>query len=191
MARKVKAGDNTYNARRRYYRQAERYEQQASKASSAVESSRLAYLARRALEKAIATYEDPTKAKFSKPIQDLASRLSPRKPVRKPTAAQKARLVGESRAKATVSGIKDEQERREIEARDILDSPIGKRIYGALVDIWKDADDRDAAIMDYFGVDSMMDVIEALERMGFDLYSDPESQEKYDEIRTALEYALK
>lgn len=189
------ASDDAYNARRRYYRQAERYEKRASEAGTPIEAGRLRKLATRSLEKAIATYEDPTKAKMSRPIQELSQRLSPRKPLRPASAKARKQLIDESESRATVSGMTDD-ELRDAEAADILSgSIVGKRLYGALVDIW-DKDDvgwenRDDAIKEYFGVDSMMDVIEAIEDMGIDIYADPESQERYDEIRTAIEAAFK
>lgn len=194
-ARAFKKGDAAYNARRRYYRQAERYEKQATQAGTPIEAGRLLKLATRSLEKAIATYEDPTKAKMSRPIQELSQRLSPRKLLRPASANVRKQLIEESKSRATIGGMTDD-ELRDAEAADILSgSIVGKRLYGALVDIW-DKDDvgwenRDDAIKEYFGVDSMMDVIEAIEDMGIDIYADPESQERYDEIRTAIEAAFK
>lgn len=194
MARSKKRGrsdasDDVYNARRRYYRQAARYEKQATKAGTAIEAGRLRKLGARSLEKAIATYEDPTKAKLSRPIQELSKSLQPRKPLKQPSATYQKKLIDDSE-KATVKGM-SAYERREAESEDILTGQIGRRVYGAFVDIWKDADmDRNEAILKHFGAASMMDVIEAIEDAGIDIYADPESEIKYDEIRTAVELAF-
>ena len=185
-SRARKAGDAAYNARRRYARQAERYAKEA-RGASGVEKGRLETLARSNLERALATYQNPSKAKGSKLIRDLARELNPRVPTRKISEGALSQLIAESFA-AKDEVRDDDAIRRELEAEDILSSDIGNRIYGALVDIWKDSDyaDRNQAIMDYFRVDSMADVIEAIEDAGIDLYADPEDMERYQEIRTAI-----
>lgn len=184
------ASDDAYNARRRYYRQAQRYERQAAKASTPTEAGRLRKLGARALEKAVKTYEDPTKARVSRPIAELQKSLQVEKPLRKPSENYRQLIIDESKKKATVKGMTD-FERKETEASEILTGAIGRRVFGATSEIWKDAEDREDAILKYFGAASMMDVIEAIEDAGIDLYSDPESEQKYDEIRTAIELAFK
>lgn len=184
------ASDDAYNARRRYYRQAQRYERQAAKASTPTEAGRLRKLGARALENAIKTYEDPTKARVSRPIAELQKSLQVQKPLRKPSANYRQLIIDESKKKATEKGMTD-FERREAEASEILTGAIGRRVFGAMSEIWKDAEDREDAILEYFGAASMMDVIEAIEDAGIDLYSDPESEQKYDEIRTAIELAFR
>lgn len=185
-SRAMKAGDLAWNARRRYARQAERYAKQA-RGASGIEKSRLENLASSALEKALQTYEDPSKAKSSM-ITDLAKELDVRIPTRKPSEKRRSRAIEESEELALESSLSDDETRRELEAQSILSSDIGNRIYGALVDIWKDSDyvDRNQAIMDYFGADSMADVLQAIEDAGIDLYADPESMERYQEVRTAI-----
>lgn len=190
MARMRKTGDAAYNARRRYYRQAERYEKQATQAGTAIEAGRLRKLGSRALEKAMQTYDDPTKARFSKPIQDLQRSLNPNAPLRKPGAGYRSNIIEESEKTATVGGM-SEYEMQEYEAGEILTGSIGRRVFGAFADVWKDSEDREGAILDYFGTSNMMEVIEAIEDAGIDIYSDPESEQKYDEIRTAIELAFK
>lgn len=184
------ASDDAYNARRRYYRQAQRYERQAAKASTPTEAGRLRKLGARALENAIKTYEDPTKARVSKPIAELQKSLKVQSPLRKPSESYKQLLIDESKNKATEKGMTD-YERRESEASEILTGAIGRRVYGATSELWKDKEeDRDDLILKHFGAVTMMDVIEAIEDAGIDLYSDPESELKYDEIRTAIELAF-
>ena len=185
-SRAMKAGDLAWNARRRYARQAERYAKRA-RGASGIEKSRLENLASSALEKALQTYEDPSKAKSSM-ITDLAKELDVRIPTRKPSEKRRSKAIGESEELALESSLSDDETRRELEAQSILSSDIGNRVYGALVDIWKDSDyaDRNQAIMDYFGADSMADVLQAIEDAGIDLYADPESMERYQEVRTAI-----
>ena len=111
MARKKTRGrsdaaDDPYNARRRYYRQAQNYEKQAAKASTAIEAGRLRKLGSRALEKAMQTYKDPTKVdKFSKPIQELERSVGARKPMRKPGAGYQEKIIEESEKRATAKGM--------------------------------------------------------------------------------------
>lgn len=185
-SRAMKAGDLAYNARRRYARQAERYAKEA-RGASGIEKGRLETLARSNLERAISTYEDPSKAKGSKLIRDLTEELKPQIPTRNLGEGIRSQLIAESFA-AKVEVRTDDSIRRELEAEEILSTDIGNRVYGALVDIWKDSDyaDRNQAIMDYFGAESMADVLQAIEDAGIDLYEDPESMEKYQEIRTAI-----
>ena len=187
MARRAKPGDIVYNARRRYARQAERYAKKAQQASG-MEAARYTNLARTSLESAIATYADPMKARGSSLIRKLSSQLSPRKPVRKLSDSQRRNLIDRS-LKATETARDSDDDRRDAEAREILSSEAGSRIYAATVGIWKGAGDTDQAIMDYFGVDSMMDVIEMIEDAGIDIYGDPESQVKYDEAVAAIQNA--
>lgn len=189
-ARRASGSDDAYNARRRYYRQAQRYEKQAAQAATAVEAGRYRTLAARQTERALATYEDPTKARLSKPIQDLTSRLSVRKPLKKPTESYQADVIATS-VNANPDKMSD-ADRRDYEARSIMGTEVGHRIYGAFADVWKDdPENRDQAIMNYLGASDMMEVIEIIEEQGIDVYADPESEQKYDEIRTAIELAYK
>ena len=183
------AYDDIYNARRRYVRQAKRYENEATKASTPIEAGRLRKLGARALEKAINTYQDPKKANLSKPIMELQKTLSVEKPLRNPSESYRNTLIEESKS-ANVKGM-SESERKESESSAILTGQVGRRVFGALEDVWKDKEDREQAILDYFGADSMMDVIEAIEGAGIDIYADLESEQKYDEVRTAIELAFK
>ena len=177
---------SAYNARRRYARQAERYMKQAAEMEG-IEKSRTETLARSALERAISTYADPKKAMGSSLIKGLAKQLKPSLPTKKVGESIRGQRIAESYA-ALEDVRADDSIRRELEAQEILETDIGNRIYGALVDIWKDSDyaDRNQAIMDYFGAESMADVIQAIEDAGIDLYADPESMERYQEIRTAI-----
>lgn len=103
---------------------------------------------------------------------------------------------------AKLTGEQAREWRRDQEAQAILSGPIGSRIYAGLVDIWaqpkyqdgelvnkRTTEDINKAIMDYYGVSSMMDVIEILERQ-IDLYADPESLERYDAVSLTIALGL-
>lgn len=209
MARKCKAGDIATNARKRYYRAAERYLKQADETSGA-ESARYRELARQNLDDAVKTYSQKTTQAFSKPIQNIADRLgidlqakrSQLKGISE-TRAEKRRseLIDKSGRKlASVTPTVDEM--REMEARAIINSPIGKRIIGGTVDIWRDAatvvgEDGQysidktrilPALFDYYEVDNLADLIEAIEsEVGETLYSAPDSDEMYETVKLTLQ----
>lgn len=152
MARAKRASDEAYNARRRLKRQAERYKKQASTASAS-KASRL-----------------QQQAKY---LESQASRLYQGKD----TAKNQARIKAQSYS-ALQGTRKDTQKRRDIEAAEIMKTNVGAKIYGATVSIWQDSKygDRNRALMEYFGVTDMMEVIEAFEReFGEDLYKDDDS----------------
>ena len=179
MPRAMKAADEMRNARRRFSRQAERYVNEARKAEGALRT-RYENLARDALSDALSTYAEGTPAsKYGKDIKELLNTLGDVKAHPSKTAEQLIResysqLRGASRADAV---------RRAKDAQSILNSPVGSRIYGATVDIWKGAPDINRALMEYFETDDMMGVIEKFEsEFGENLYRDTEQQEKYDEI---------
>ena len=184
-SRARKAGDELYNARRRYTRSAQRYMEKAEN-ETGVLSERYKELARGELKKAIGTYEkEPT----SKPVKDLMQRLGVGKQSAK--GMDKEKLVRESKS-SLESSLKDSEVRREREARAILNSKIGHRIYGGTVSIWKGREDIDAAIMEHFGVDSMADVIDMLEQE-IDLYQaeDVPETSSGDVVRMKIEQAAK
>ena len=230
MAREKKPltkAQKAYNARRRYYRQAQRYLQQSRQAASFTEKGRYFKLAERSFVSAINTYSRPVKVQKSKTISeqtknltkneairakteglrsneffgDLTKDLRKSKPIRELSEifrpATKRRMsekevktiIEESEQRATVKGM-TEQERRTFEAREILKTKAGHRIYGAFVDQWKNAEDREKALIDYFGASDLMEVIEIIEDADLGLYDDIESEEKYDEVRTSLERYL-
>lgn len=190
LPRRRKKGDESWNARRRYQRSAERYLEKADN-SSGVMADRYRELARGDLKRALDTYEKEPKASG---IKRLMNRLSVSKPESAATPERRRQLIEES--KTALEGSKlDPNVRREREARSILNSKIGKRIYGGLVDVWREKAgegagfDRSAiedAILEHFGVESMADVIEILEQE-INLYADPEKEEKYDDIRLMVE----
>lgn len=212
MPRGKRASDSAYNARRRYTRAAERYLNKAEDSVGAT-SDRYRALAREAIGKAAELYERKADIKRSKKFRDTASKLGVDveefmigKATTKQEQERREALLSESESFTAPTGTASEkaQARRDQEARAILNSPMGSRIYAGTVDIWaqptydpetgefvnrKTQDDIDQAIMDYFGVESMMDVIEILERET-DIYADPESMERYDAVSLTIAAGL-
>lgn len=183
MARAKRAGDTARNARRRFVRQGKRYLQKAQQAIGAAKS-RYQVLAQDMLENAVSLYSQGfDRAKVEKPIQELAQELNVDISTIKPTA-NKLESVAES-FESLASNIDrlDERTRREREAKAILSQGnIKNRFYGGLVDIWEGLpkDERDQAILEHFGKDLIMDILEDLESAGIDIYSAPNSDEMYD-----------
>ena len=184
-----KPGDTTYNARRRFARSAERYAEKAEQ-STGVLAERYRALARGELRNALDTYEKEPKSGL---VKRLMGKLGVSKSERTVTPEKRRELVRESAS--ALESSKTPEMRREREARSILNSKIGKRVYGGLVGVWRDSagsgegfdrDAMDAAIMDYFNVDSMADVLDILETQ-VNLYDMPESEERYDVVRLTIE----
>lgn len=209
MARKRKAGDIATNARKRYYRAAERYMKQANESSGST-AARYRELARQNLDDAVKTYSQKTTQAFSKPIQKLADQLGIN------LQEKRSQLKGKSESKAErqqselirkserklASATPTIDEMREMEARAIINSPIGKRIIGGTVDIWRDAatvvgEDGQytidktrilPALFEYYEVDNLADLIEAIEsEVGEMLYSAPDSDEMYETVKLTLQ----
>lgn len=191
QARPKTQADSTYNARRRYYRAAERNLKKAESESGAT-AARYRQLAQQNLENAVATYgENVDPSKVSKPIKELSQKLDfninlVNTESRLTTKRDKEKIVRRSKS-VLESNLQDEDVRREQQARALLNNEaIGTRIIGGLVDVWKDAatytDEKGfekvdnkkifPAIMEYFGVDSMAAVIDRLEEViGEDLFA--------------------
>lgn len=205
------SSDDTYNARRRYLRKADRYLDKARDAIGA-ESARYREMARNMATKAAQLYERkgniPRSSLFNRVEKELGIQvngLMRRKDETERERQQVERLVRESETIVQPSRLSREaltDWRREEEARAILNSPIGSRIYAGLVDVWaqptiengelvnrKSTEDINRAIMDYYDVNNMMDVIEILEQQ-IDLYADPESLERYDAVSLTIAQGL-
>lgn len=205
-------GDTATNARKRYYRAAERYLKQADSASGAT-AARYRALARQELDNALSTYSKDTTQKFSKPITRLANDLGvsltqERQKIksRSDKQAEKLRtsaidLSGKSAARL-VSNKPSAEQLRQDEARAVLNSPIGSRIIGGLVDVWKDTatvtgDDGELtidqrkilpALFDYFEVDNLADMLDKVEEIiGDKLYSDEDNENMYEAVKIMLQ----
>lgn len=89
--------------------------------------------------------------------------------------------------------------RNERLTRNILNSPVGSRIYGGLESIWNiegvDASSGAAiekAIMDKFGVGSMSEVVDILQDKVPDLFDPAENEQmKYDEVKEQIAYYVR
>lgn len=201
MARTKRQSDDVYNARRRYRRQAERYLAKAEKASG-LERARYQAQARNATIKAAQTY-----ARGQKP-QGQVKALMDRQGIGAGTIAAVSaargyksggigdgvrRLVNQSLSAL----VGKEQKTRDQMARDILSTGnVGSRFYGGLVQIWDETEESrqhpNRSILEFFGADSIMDVLEELEEQGIDLYTPDENDDVYKSAQLKLQqYILK
>ena len=211
MPRNPKRSDSVYNARRRFVRAATRALNKSYDAVGA-EKSRYREIAREYTTKAAELYQGKVKGKISGAMQKLSDALgvnlrefsSSEKPTKR-EQQRRGNLIRESLDVATKPGMSKADTvkmRRDQEADAILNSPIGSRIYAGLVDVWakptiedgeikmrRTREDINNAIMEHFGVSSMMDVIEMLEQK-VDLYADPQSIERYDIVSLTIANSL-
>lgn len=209
MARKGKAGDIATNARKRYYRQAERYLKQANRSTGAV-AGRYRELARQKLNDAMETYSANTTQKFSKPIQRIADELGIDLDARREKMQKRSDKTADKRRESAISESESllrenaptGEDLRQAEARAILNSSIGQRIIGGTVDIWrkaatyKDSDGKYRvdkskilpALFEHYEVDNLADLLEAIEaETGTQLYKDPDSDEAYETVKLILQ----
>ena len=200
MPREKRDSDETYNARRRYRRQAERFIKKADK-SSGILKSRYEAQARNATINALSTYAKGQQPKGR--VKQLTEMLGiDAKTVQQVAFAKGMQSGGVStglvsrlvqRSKQTLASA----ETRDAMAKEILSTGnVGSRFYGGLVDIWGDTPEHrehpNQSILDFFGTDSMMDVIEDLEAEGIDLYTPDENEDVYKSAQLALQqYILK
>lgn len=173
--------DKTYNARRRYARAARRELDRAEQSSGAT-AARHRQLAKTYYNSAIATYDDTPK-KMSKDLTRLANEFGFDE--ERVNSYRKSDYVSQS-YNLLEGSLNDENVRREQEARALLnDDTIGSRILGGLVDVWKDkatVTDKNGAskidnkkiipaLLDYFKVENLADMIDKLEEsLGTSLY---------------------
>lgn len=201
MARAKRQSDDVYNARRRYRRQAERYLARAEKASG-LERARYQAQARNATIKAMQTY-----ARGQKP-QGQVKALMERQGIGTGTIAAvsvakgyKSGGIGEGIRRLVNQSLSalvgKEQKTRDQMARDILSTGnVGSRFYGGLVQVWDETEESrqhpNRAILEFFGADSIMDVLEELEAQGIDLYTPDENDDFYKSAQLKLQqYILK
>lgn len=206
-ARKAKSGDVSYNARRRYAREAKRYLDRADATTNANERERLTFLAKQSAEKAMSTYEKkPPFAKLPKGLKEVAVRTGAE--FGDLTQTQRAELVEKS--KRSLEGKK--ADRRDYEGKAIMRTSVGSRIMAALEPIWgefsyigddgKRRIDWKSAEAEIFAklseetgreITDWMGVIEAFQdnpQIGQDLYADPENDQRYDSVVQAAQRAF-
>ena len=200
MPREKRNSDETYNARRRYRRQAERFIKKADE-SSGILKSRYEAQARNATINALSTYAKGQQPKGR--VKQLTEMLGiDAKTVQQVAFAKGIQSSGVStglasrlvqRSKQTLASA----ETRDEMAKEILSTGnIGSRFYGGLIDIWGDTPEHrrhpNQPILEFFGADSIMDVIEDLEAAGIDLYTPDENEDIYKSAQLALQqYILK
>ena len=204
-SRAMRKGDIATNARKRYYRSAERNLAKAEQSTGATRS-RYRALARQDFEDALSTYDPSTTQKFSKPIQRLADEfgIDLDKARSRFTSDSKQREKSIKRsAESLESSMRDPEARREKEARALLSNKkIGKRIMGGLVDIWRDeativTDTGELkvdqskilpSLFDYFNVDNVADMLEKVEQIiGDKLYADEDQDSMYEAVKIMLQ----
>lgn len=209
-------GDTAYNARRRYYRSAERYMKQAE-ATTGATAARYRELARQDLDYALRTYDKSTKQDFAKPIKKLAGdlgidlgeerrKIQERSDEYQQKLREKAIDVSKSsrsaRALVTQRAEIESAQLREDEARAVLNSPIGQRIIGGTVEIWQEAatvqvNETETKIdkakilpelFKYFKVDSLAGLLEKVEEIvGDTLYKNPGQDALYEAAKIMLQ----
>lgn len=189
MARKRKASDEIYNARRRYRRKAQRLVKQAAQAASPAEANRLKTQAAGLYEQAVSLYEDSSsKRAKAHGMQQLESELDPyiiQSRTSKKTGDKRAAILGASRAALESSEVSPDEAAKAILSR----GNIGSRFYAGTREIWegRTGEDINQAILDYYGADNMMQVLEQLENAGIDLYTPEEQSEVYTDVATAIQ----
>ena len=218
MARGYKDnGDTAYNARRRYYRAAERYLKNAASAAGAT-AARYRELARQKLNDALKTYDKGTTQAFAKPIQKIANALGvDLTEERRKTQAQSKKanekirdeVVGTRKESPSFQALEGTrkgaaaQQLREDEAHAILNSPIGQRIIGGTVEIWEEgarvaADNEKGYQIDkekilpqlfkYFNVDNVADLLDEIENITGDLlYSRGDMDAIYEAAKLTIQ----
>lgn len=196
MARARKRGDDATNARKRYYRSANRNLKKADKLTGAA-AERYRLLARRDFENALRTYDQSKRrGKLSKPMQRLANRFG-MLDVGEVTKEERQKVIKRSEQRK-FRFFEGRKARREREAEAVFRDPtISSRILGGLVDVWRDAStvggelDRSKmipALMDYFGVDTYADLLESVEAVtGEGLYAIGDEREYYDTVKLTLQ----
>lgn len=191
MARAKRQSDDVYNARRRYRRQAERYLAKAEKVSG-IRKARYEAQARAATIKAAQTY-----AQGQKP-QGQVKALMERQGIGSSTIAAVSVAKVERLANQSLNAlVGSKPETRDQMARDILSTGnVGSRFYGGLVQVWDGTEESrrhpNRAILEFFGKESIMDVLEELEAQGIDLYTPDQNDDVYKSVQLKLQqYILK
>lgn len=209
-AREFKAGDDSTNARKRFYRKSQSYLKKAEESSGAT-ASKYRQLAKQNFEDALNTYEPTNKQKYSKPIRELAEVFGYDLEGHREKRIENEKFykkVQERAIENSVSALKsiedDPETRRQNEARALLNNDaIGSRILGGLVDVWKDEasvyDDEGnyqgidneeilPALFDYFDVDNLADMLEKVEEIiGDKLYADEDSDSMYEAVKILIQ----
>ena len=216
MARaKRPTGDEATNARKRYYRAAERHLKKASQLSGA-SADRERRLAEIQFRHALDTYDPETTQKLSKPMQRLANEFGidvqrQREQVQSLDEKKRAKTYQEIREmrtqaiseeeskKARVKNLKDVQTRREYEAQQLFSQQnIAHRILGGTVDVWRDAARNPVTgkidkskilptLFKHFVVDTLAGLLEKIEAQIGDMLYGAGQEEIYDTVKLTLQ----
>ena len=208
-SRPRKKGDDSYNARRRYVRNAERNLKKAESATGAAKA-RYERLAQESYKNALKTYstsnQKPSRAieRLGKQLGKVTSRL--RETIVKRQEPRDVKEAIKRSYKVKETNLTDEQTRREVEATTILNSPIGRRIIGGTESIWRDeatmtGDDGSyfvdkkrilPILFKYFKVDNVADLLERIEtEVGEYFYADDEGAlSMYDVVKLTIQKAI-
>lgn len=198
--KRERKSDDVYNARRRFRRQAQHYLAKADN-SGGLERARYEALARNATMSAIRTYSKGQKVQGQ--VKQLADRLD----ITERTFESKAFAQGFEKSGVYAKDISKLIERsqsalvgdsgskgrsRDDMARDILSAGnIGSRFYGGLVQIWgKNEESRkhpNRAVLEYFGANDLLEVLEDLENAGIDLYAPDVNDDVYKSVQLKLQ----
>lgn len=201
-SRAKRQSDDVYNARRRYRRQAQRYLAKAEQ-SSGLERARYEAQARNATMQAMRTYGK------GQPVQGQIKELAERLNITERTFAAQAFAKGAKGGGISATNLSrlieqsysalrgKEAKTRDDMARSILSTGnVGSRFYGGLVQVWDETEESrqhpNRAILEFFGAESIMDVLEELEAQGIDLYTPDENDDVYMSAQLKLQqYILK
>lgn len=192
MARKRKTSDQTYNARRRYRRQAERYADRAER-TTGNERSRLMTLAQRAFAKAMETYDKAT-SKIGASMARVAARIGADAVLPETRGVAKKDLSTlTAQSMDALKSREDTRQQRNRQARDLLNTGnIGSRFFAMTKDAWYREDEYKTPpdqviprILEYFGADDIAEVMEQIDDSGIDLYGAPENDSMYMDIVAA------
>lgn len=198
--KRERKSDDVYNARRRFRRQAQRYLAKADN-SGGLERARYEALARDATMSAIRTYSKGQKVQGQ--VKQLADRLN----ITERTFELKAFAQGFEKSGGYAKNISKLIERsqsalvgdsgskgrsRDDMARDILSAGnIGSRFYGGLVKIWDKTEESrkhpNRAILEHFGANDLLEVLEDLEDAGIDLYAPDVNDDVYKSVQLKLQ----
>ena len=187
MARARKNSDDVYNARRRFRRQAERYIKKANE-TAGVAKNRYESMARNALEKAITSYAGNKPqgkiAQLAEKLNITQARIDIIKTNETKTKEYRENFIANSRSALFTS---NKGKSRDDMAKDILsDKNVASAFYGGLSDIWANTEvgreNPNQVIIEYYNVESIMDVIEMLENAGVDIYKPSENGDTYMDV---------
>ena len=216
MARKKRpTGDEATNARKRYYRAAERHLKNAQKLTGA-SAARERKLAEIQFENALNTYDPETTQRASKPMRRLANEFGidieqrrrelSRMPeklreyrIEQARESRKELISDEESKKVRVKNLRDAEKRSEYEAETLLGNQnIMHRILGGLIDIWNIKENRTEkgelkrekiipTLFEHYKVNTMSELLDKIEKQVGNMLYGANQDEIYDEVKLTLQ----